>query len=155
MTTREEEETAFQHGLSPSDFTLLLNCLPIMAKRGAFNITEYGDILPVYQKMVKIAKKYPDLFAFDEEKGDGSSEDSDFEIGEDELSTTTGEDEEEDDDEEVSVGEEGSCADSSSVVSEEEKDDDETQKEDQKKSKKKDKKKKKKSRKAEVSAASS
>ena len=104
---REKDEIAFQHGLSPSDFTLLLNCLPIMAKRGAFNITEYGDILPVYQKMVKIAKKYPDLFAFDETQG-GSSEDSDYELDEDdeELSGSSGTGTEIEEDEEYEEGEE-------------------------------------------------
>ena len=64
----------FQHGLTPEEFTLLLNLLPICCRRGAFQLREYEDVLPLYKKMSEIAKRHPDLFAFD----DGDSEDGSY-----------------------------------------------------------------------------
>ena len=55
----------FEHGLTADEFTLLLNLLVVVCKRGGFNIYEYEDILLLYKKMQDIAKSRPDLFSFE------------------------------------------------------------------------------------------
>lgn len=69
--------TNFEHGLTPDEFTTLLNLMPIICKRGGFSITEYKEILPLYEKMSATAKSYPQLFAFDGAEGDEKASDED------------------------------------------------------------------------------
>ena len=70
--TSDDSVPDFEHGLTPDEFTLLLNLMVIVCKRGGFNISEYEDILPLYKKMQDIAKNHPDLFSFE-----SSSEETD------------------------------------------------------------------------------
>ena len=83
--------TAFEHCLTPEDFTTLLNLLPIISRRGGFSIKEYADITPLYEKMAATAKANPDLFAFEE----GSEEEVKDEEEESELEKHKEEDQKE------------------------------------------------------------
>jgi len=59
--------TDFAHCLTPEEFTLLLNLFPVICKRGGFNISEYKDIIPIYEKMQGVARSHPKLFKFDDD----------------------------------------------------------------------------------------
>ena len=100
----------FAHCLTPEDFTLILNLLPAVCRRGGFHIKEYGEILPLYERMLETARKYPDVFHFEEKEedseggesfgsGDGDPHDSDEDDREHEEHTVPSGDEEDEEEE--------------------------------------------------------
>jgi hypothetical protein len=54
----------FEHCLTPSDFTLLLNAIPVLSKRGAFHLKEYDQIAPLHARMMEVARRHRKLFQF-------------------------------------------------------------------------------------------
>jgi len=69
-------DSDFQHCLTPEDFTLILNLLPAVCRRGGFHIKEYGEILPLYERMLVTARKYPDVFHFEDKEEDSEGDES-------------------------------------------------------------------------------
>jgi hypothetical protein len=68
---------AFNHCLSPEDFTLLLNAIPVLSKRGAFHLSEYNQIAPLHARMMETAQTHRSLFKFADtqtKKGDEVSQ---------------------------------------------------------------------------------
>jgi hypothetical protein len=57
-------DTKFEHCLSPGDFTLLLNAIPVLTKRGAFHLSEYDQIAPLHARMMSVAHRNSSLFQF-------------------------------------------------------------------------------------------
>jgi hypothetical protein len=67
----------FEHCLTPADFTLLLNAIPVLTKRGSFRLSEYNQIAPLHARMMSVAHRNRALFQFsdvddaDDAEGDG------------------------------------------------------------------------------------
>jgi hypothetical protein len=56
--------STFEHCLTPTDFTLLLNAIPVLTKRGAFHLSEYNQIAPLHDRMMVTAQNNRGLFQF-------------------------------------------------------------------------------------------